>query len=71
MAKSIKELNIKGKKLFIRVDFNVPVKDGVVKDDTRIVEALKTIRYAKKMQEQRLSLLHIWAGQKGGKKSLR
>ncbi|MGE4318364.1 MAG: phosphoglycerate kinase [Deferribacterales bacterium] len=47
MAKSIKDLSLKGKRLFIRVDFNVPVKDGQVKDDTRIVEAMKTINYAK------------------------
>jgi len=47
MAKSIKDLNLKGKRVFIRVDFNVPVKGGVVKDDTRIVEAMKTINYAK------------------------
>lgn len=46
MAKSIKELALKGKKLFIRVDFNVPIKQGRVNDDTRIVEAMKTINYA-------------------------
>ena len=44
MVKSIKDLNLKGKKTFIRVDFNVPIKDGVVGDDTRIQEAAKTIK---------------------------
>lgn len=46
MKKSIKDFDLDNKKVIIRVDFNVPIKDGNITDDNRIKESLKTIQYA-------------------------
>ena len=43
--KTLKDIDLKGKRVVMRVDFNVPVKEGVIKDDTRIKGALPSINY--------------------------
>lgn len=46
MKKTIKDFNLKDKRVIIRCDFNVPMKDGIITDDNRIIESLPTIMYA-------------------------
>ena len=45
MKTTIKDLDVSGKKVLVRVDYNVPMKDGVITDDTRIKESIPTLMY--------------------------
>lgn len=57
--RTIKDLNIENKKVLIRCDFNVPIKDGKIVDDSRIVGALKTINYALEKNAKVILLSHL------------
>ena len=59
MKKLITDLDISSKKVIIRVDFNVPIKDGKIIDDTRIIESLDTIKYALDRQAKVILLSHL------------
>ena len=64
--KSIRELTLQGRKLFLRVDFNVPLDGGRVADDTRIAETLPTLRFALEKGARVLCASHL--GKPKGKK---
>ena len=59
MKKTIKDYDLKGKKVIIRCDYNVPIENGVIKDDSRIKASLKTIRYARKNGAKIILLSHL------------
>lgn len=59
MKKTIKDYDLKGKKVIIRCDYNVPIENGVIKDDSRIKASLKTIRYARKNGAKIILMSHL------------
>ena len=66
MKKTVRDIQWAGKTAVMRCDFNVPMKDGVITDDTRIVAALPTIRYLHE-NGAKIVLMSTWEDRRGNR----
>ena len=64
--KTIRDVNVKGKRVLMRVDFNVPIKNGVVSDDTRVKASLPSIQHVLDQGGSLVLMSHL-GRPKGGK----
>ena len=70
MVKTVNDVMLQGKRIIMRVDFNVPMKDGVIQDETRITAALPTIQYILSQKPRSLVLMsHLGDPVKDSKKA--
>lgn len=59
MKKTVKDIEVQGKRVIVRCDFNVPMKDGAITDDIRIVSALPTIKYLVEHKAKVILMSHM------------